>query len=187
MSLDLRILYEVKGTWSTTKRKDKTWWFRNIIKLKASYHQMEPIKSGLWLGLFIFSSVCALFLVHYQRAPDNSHSQKPYQTNPAPREFTARRGKRCPSRVWEWRQGRRMTDRSREGWGTKRERDSSISMTILEVGDHIRRQDARNRVVLTCIPWKRRRNKCCHDNGSQMGLIKRSISPSEDSQTCSSA
>ncbi len=45
---------------------------------------MGPIKSGLWLGLFTFSSVCALFLVHYQRAPDNSHSQKPYQTNPAP-------------------------------------------------------------------------------------------------------
>lgn len=45
---------------------------------------MGPIKSGLWLGLFIFSSVCALFLVHYQRAPDNNHSQKPYQTNPAP-------------------------------------------------------------------------------------------------------
>lgn len=155
------------------KRPNKTWWFWNVIKLKASYHQMGPIKSGLWLGLFIYSSVCALFLVHYQRAPDN-HSQKPYQTNPVPREFTARRGKRCPSWVLEWRQGRRMTDRGREGWGTD---SSSISMTILEVGDHIRRQDARNRVVLTCIPWKRRRNKCCHDNGSQMGLIKCFISP----------
>lgn len=56
-------------------------------------------------------------------------------------------------------------------------------MTILEVEDHIRRQDARNRVVLTCIPWKRRRNEFCHDNDSQMGLIKCTISPSEASQT----
>ncbi len=72
----------------------------------------------------LLKRLCSFPIVHYQRAPDNSHSQKPYQTNPAPtdpkqREFWGGHDKEeqmlhVSVRIEE---GTKWQTRSREGWG----------------------------------------------------------------------